>query len=180
MGWSSLSFPFGSLLTAAKMTQVYSNFASLVAQESGAPHPGVWDVSSGISAPQVSSFGTLNVTGALTGPGAPTGGLRAWGYVSQPGSNATTHSLQAGVNLASSRQTTGVYVLAFSNAMTTSVYAVAVAGVGKTPGVQGFPLIFRVDSQSTARFFVISVDPTGANNNTTDAGCGFMVMVMGV
>jgi hypothetical protein len=92
MGWSSLSFPFGSLLTAVKMTQVYSNFASALAQESGAPPPsGVWSfqgqvsvasdffapgsssfghvsVSSGVSAPGVSSFDAINV-GSLTGPG---------------------------------------------------------------------------------------------------------------
>lgn len=93
MGWSSLSFPFGSLLTAAKMTQVYSNFASAMMQESGSPPPsGVWSfqgqvrvgsdfyvpgsseygyisVVSGVSAPGVSSFGSLAVSSGVSAPG---------------------------------------------------------------------------------------------------------------
>jgi hypothetical protein len=74
MGWSSLSFPFGSLLTAAKMTQVYSNFASLMAQESGSPDPsGVWSFAAAtvIDAPGSHHFGWLNVDSGLAVGGQP-------------------------------------------------------------------------------------------------------------
>ncbi len=68
MSWSSLSFPFGSLLTAAKVTQIYSNFAAALYQEPGAPQPtGTWSfagdvrVGSGLFAPGSSDFGSINV-----------------------------------------------------------------------------------------------------------------------
>jgi hypothetical protein len=73
MSWSSLSFPFGSLLTAAKMTQVASNFASAMYQESGAPLPaGVWsfgggvDVASVFHVPGSAHIGALNVDSGLS------------------------------------------------------------------------------------------------------------------
>lgn len=78
MGWSSLSFPFGSLLTAAKMTQVASNFASLAYQESGAPQlggQGNIGVGSGLSVPAVGSFGMLQVGSGMVAPQVSSFGL---------------------------------------------------------------------------------------------------------
>ncbi len=72
MGWSSMSFPFGSLLAAAKMTQVFSNFASLAYQESGAPQLGGLgniSVGSGLSIPGVASLGHTQAGSGFAGPG---------------------------------------------------------------------------------------------------------------
>lgn len=38
MAWTTISFPFGSILTSAKMTQLYDNFAALANGDSGAPN----------------------------------------------------------------------------------------------------------------------------------------------
>lgn len=71
MAWTSLTFPGSSGLTSTLMNEVASNFAALAFQESGAPvinslnalgfnTLGHVEVASGVSAPQTSSFGTLN------------------------------------------------------------------------------------------------------------------------
>lgn len=91
MGWSSMSFPLSSYLPSSTMNAVFSNFASLAAQESGAPVInslnalgfntfGHVEVTSGVSAPQTSSFGTLNalqlnVASGLSAPQASSMGV---------------------------------------------------------------------------------------------------------
>lgn len=37
MAWTNLTFPFGSILPSAKLTQLYNNFAAMAAGQSGAP-----------------------------------------------------------------------------------------------------------------------------------------------
>ena len=37
MGWTTLSFPYGSVLTSAKMTQLYDNITAQANGDSGAP-----------------------------------------------------------------------------------------------------------------------------------------------
>ena len=37
MAWTTLSYPFGSVLTSSKMTQLYDNFAAVTNKDSGAP-----------------------------------------------------------------------------------------------------------------------------------------------
>ena len=37
MSWTTITFPFGSILTSAKMTNLYSNFTALANGDSGAP-----------------------------------------------------------------------------------------------------------------------------------------------
>lgn len=77
MGWYSLFHPNNGLLTAAKLTGIYSNFASAMYQEPGAPQPrGVWNmetlnVGSGITATGVGSFDTLNTASGLSVGGRP-------------------------------------------------------------------------------------------------------------
>ena len=82
-----MSFPFGSLLTAAKMTQVASNFAALAYQESGAPvinslHAAPLFVGSGIVAPDQNSFGSINVASSINlGAGMSAPGVGSFGTV---------------------------------------------------------------------------------------------------
>jgi hypothetical protein len=77
MGWFSLFHPSNSLLTAAKLTGIYSNFAAVMYQEPGSPQPrGVWsmeglNVASGVAARAVSSFDALNIMSGLSLAGRP-------------------------------------------------------------------------------------------------------------
>ena len=81
MSWSDLTFVECSLLTSSQMTQMQGNFAALAAGMSGSPAISVnsiiWSgqgsgaalhVSSGVAAPQVSSFGSLHVSSGFVFP----------------------------------------------------------------------------------------------------------------
>lgn len=52
MAWTTLSFAFGSILTSAKMTQMYDNFAALAAADASAP-----DIVPGAISPQGAASG---------------------------------------------------------------------------------------------------------------------------
>ena len=75
MTWTNLSFAFGSVLTSAKMTQLYDNFAAMANDDAGAPsivngaltgHPwGTADIQSSAVARAILDTATVTLSGTI-------------------------------------------------------------------------------------------------------------------
>jgi len=101
MTWTTLTFPFGSVLTSTKMTQLYDNFAAMAAGDSGAP--------SILRLPVSSQTASSSATIEFTGIGS-TYSLEVYELLDViPATDASNLLMEVGTGAGPTWSTTGYY-----------------------------------------------------------------------